>query len=61
MDIFEDGNSLIDIYFIANGVDGLAPGGYFYNRDASAEGSPNTSLEKIKEIASSRKSQVTCV
>ena len=54
MDIFEDGNSLIDIYFIANGVDGLAPGGYFYNRDASAAGSPNTSLEKIKEIASSR-------
>ena len=29
IDIFENGNSLIDVYFIANGVDGLAPGGYF--------------------------------
>ena len=51
MDIFKDGSSLIDIYFIANGVDGLTPGGYFYNRNA---GSPNTSFEKIKEIANSR-------
>jgi SagB-type dehydrogenase family enzyme len=47
MDIFRDGNSLIDIYFIANGVDGLNPGAYFYNRNA-------TSLKKIKEIANSR-------
>ena len=54
MDIFEDGNSLTDIYFIANGVDGLAPGGYFYNQDASAAGAPNTFLEKIRESASSR-------
>jgi nitroreductase len=54
MDIFEDGNSLTDSYFIANGVDGLAPGGYFYNQDASAAGAPNTFLEKIRESASSR-------
>src|SRR5829696_742941 len=54
MDIFEDGNSLTDIYFIANGVDGLAPGGYFYNQDASAAGAPNTFLEKIRGSASSR-------
>jgi SagB-type dehydrogenase family enzyme len=47
MDIFKDRNSLIDIYFIANGVDGLTPGAYFYNRNA-------TSLKKIKEIANSR-------
>lgn len=54
MDIFENGNSLIDIYFIANGVEGLAPGGYFYNQDVSAVGAPNTFLEKIRESASSR-------
>jgi SagB-type dehydrogenase family enzyme len=53
MDIFRDGNSLIDIYFIANGVDGLTPGAYFYNRKASAA-YPNTSIDKIREIASSR-------
>ncbi len=58
MDTFEDGDSLIDIYFIANGVDGLAPGGYFYNRNASSysssAGSPTTILEKISGIANSR-------
>src|SRR5215212_7554487 len=54
MDILEDGNSLIDIYFIANGVDGLASGGYFYNQDASAAGAPNAFLQKIRESASSR-------
>ena len=53
MDIFRDGNSLIRIYFIANGVDDLTPGAYFYNRNGSVTSS-NTSIEKIKEIASSR-------
>jgi SagB-type dehydrogenase family enzyme len=53
VDIFRDGNSLLDIYFIANGVDGLTPGAYFYNRNGSATSS-NTSIEKIREIASSR-------
>ena len=53
MDIFRDGNSLLDIYFIANGVDNLTPGAYFYNRNGSVTSS-NTSIEKIKEIASSR-------
>jgi SagB-type dehydrogenase family enzyme len=47
MDMFKDGNSLIDIYFIANAVDSLTAGAYFYNRD-------DTSLNKIKEIANSR-------
>jgi SagB-type dehydrogenase family enzyme len=47
MDIMKDGDSLIDIYFIANAVDGLNPGAYFYNRNT-------TSLKKIKEIAASR-------
>src|ERR687898_305167 len=53
MDIFAGENSLIDIYFIANGVDGLTRGGYFYNRNTSAT-NPGTSIEKIREIASSR-------
>jgi SagB-type dehydrogenase family enzyme len=53
IDIFREGNSLIDIYFIANGVDGLTPGAYFYNRNTSAN-NPSTSIEKIREIASSR-------
>lgn len=53
MDIFRDGNSLLGIYFIANGVDDLTPGAYFYNRNGSVTSS-NTSIEKIKEIASSR-------
>src|SRR5215216_2010993 len=53
IDIFRDGNSLIDIYFVANGVDGLTPGAYFYNRNISAT-NPGTSIEKIREIASSR-------
>jgi SagB-type dehydrogenase family enzyme len=53
IDIFREGNSLIDIYFIANGVDGLTPGAYFYNRNTSATNAANY-IEKIKEIASSR-------
>jgi SagB-type dehydrogenase family enzyme len=47
MDIFKDGNSMIDIYFIANDVDGLRPGAYFYDHKA-------TSLKKLKEILTSR-------
>jgi SagB-type dehydrogenase family enzyme len=55
MDIFEDGNSLIDTYFIANGVDGLDPGGYYYNRNASTSaGDPTTFLEKTSGITNSR-------
>ena len=53
IDIFREGNSLIDLYFIANGVDGLTPGAYFYNRNTSAT-NPATSIEKIREIVSSR-------
>jgi hypothetical protein len=54
IDIFRERNSLIDIYFIANGVDGLTPGAYFYNRNTSSATNPGTSIEKIREIASSR-------
>jgi SagB-type dehydrogenase family enzyme len=53
MDIFEDAISVIDIYFIANAVDGLSPGAYFYNRHASAD--TNGSFKRIKEIPASRK------
>ena len=53
IDIFREGNSLIDVYFIANSVDGLTPGAYFYNRKTSAT-NPANYIEKIKEIASSR-------
>jgi SagB-type dehydrogenase family enzyme len=54
IDIFREGNSLIDIYFIANGVDGLTSGAYFYNRNTSSATNPATYIEKIKETASSR-------
>jgi SagB-type dehydrogenase family enzyme len=47
IDMLRDGDSLVDIYLIANGVDNLTAGAYFYNRNA-------TSLKKIKEIANSR-------
>lgn len=46
--------SLIDVYFIANAVDGLIPGAYFYNSDTSANKSENAFLERIKQIQSSR-------
>jgi nitroreductase len=55
IDIFRERSSLIEIYFIANGVDGLTPGAYFYNRDISAATKPPTSsIQKIRGIASSR-------
>jgi SagB-type dehydrogenase family enzyme len=47
MDIFKDGNSLIEVYLIANAVDDLIPGAYFYDINA-------TCFEKIKEIGISR-------
>lgn len=46
--------SLIDVYFIANAVDGLIPGAYFYNSDTSVTKSENAFLERIKQIQSSR-------
>src|SRR5918999_225586 len=54
MDIFRERSSLIEIYFIANGVDGLAPGAYFYNRNTSTTNNSSTSIEKIRDIVSSR-------
>ena len=54
MDIFREGSSVIEIYFIANGVDSLTPGAYFYNRDTSTTNNSSTSIEKIRDIVSSR-------
>jgi SagB-type dehydrogenase family enzyme len=55
LDIVKDQeNSLIDIYFIANAVDGLSPGAYYYNHKASATNPNNTSVVRIKEIVNSR-------
>ena len=42
IDFKEDVETLIDIYLIANNVEGLAVGGYFYNRD-------HNSLDSIKD------------
>lgn len=54
LDILKDQeNSLIDIYFIANGVDGLTPGAYLYDQSVSAT-NPNSSIYRIKEIVGSR-------
>jgi SagB-type dehydrogenase family enzyme len=54
LDILKDQeNSLIDIYFIANAVDGLTPGAYFYDHSVSAT-NPNSSIYRIKEIVGSR-------
>jgi Nitroreductase family len=54
LDILKDQeNSLIDIYFIANAVDGLTPGAYFYDHSVSAT-NPNSSINRIKEIVGSR-------
>lgn len=35
LDILEKGQTLIDIYLIANAVDGLEPGSYFYDRNSN--------------------------
>jgi SagB-type dehydrogenase family enzyme len=55
LDIVKDQeNSLIDIYFMANAVDGLSPGAYYYNHKASATNPNNTSVDRIKEMVNSR-------
>jgi SagB-type dehydrogenase family enzyme len=51
LDIFKDGNSLIDLYVLANAVEGIAPGGYFYDRNSSAEDNP---FVPIKHVSTSR-------
>ena len=55
MDIFkENGYSLIDIYLIANDVNGLTPGAYFFNRESD-------SLEQLKRNVSRNISGYLCL
>ena len=55
LDIFkEDGDSLIDIYLIANDIDGLSPGGYFFNRKSHH-------LEELKRNVSRNMSKYLCL
>ncbi len=46
LDFLKEGESLIDIYFIANSVEGLTPGHYFYNRQRDSLEQLNTRLER---------------
>ena len=57
MDVLNEGESLVDIYFIANAVKGLAPGHYFYNRHANSL----ERLETKQEIASRNESGYLCL
>jgi SagB-type dehydrogenase family enzyme len=55
LDIFkENGDSLIDIYLISNDVNGLAPGGYFFNRKTHY-------LEQLKRNVSRNMSAYLCL
>jgi SagB-type dehydrogenase family enzyme len=55
LDIFkEDGDSLIDIYLIANNIDGLSPGAYFFDRKACY-------LEELKRNVSRNISGYLCL
>ena len=55
LDIFkENGDSLIDIYLIANDINGLTPGGYFFNRNSQ-------SLEQLKRNVSRNMSGYLCL
>jgi SagB-type dehydrogenase family enzyme len=55
LDIFkDDGDSLIDIYLIANDINGLTPGGYFFNRKTHY-------LEQLKRNVSRNMSGYLCL
>jgi SagB-type dehydrogenase family enzyme len=57
LDFLEKNASSVDIYFIANAVDGLAPGRYFYNRQSGSF----ESLASKSEIASRNESGYLCL
>ena len=57
LDILREGESLVDIYLIVNAVDGLAPGHYFYNREADLL----EQLDSIMELASRTESGYLCL
>jgi hypothetical protein len=57
LDFLKEGESLLDIYLIANAVEGMAPGHYVYNRQVM-------SLERLdtkQEIASRNESGYLCL
>jgi SagB-type dehydrogenase family enzyme len=55
IDIFRrDGDSLIEIYLIANDIDGISTGGYFFHRQSD-------SLQKLKSNASREMSGYLCL
>jgi SagB-type dehydrogenase family enzyme len=57
LEIFGEGESLVDIYLIVNAVDGHAPGHYFYNRQANLL----EQLDSKKELASRTESGYLCL
>jgi SagB-type dehydrogenase family enzyme len=57
LDFKKDQESLVDVYLIANAVEGITPGHYFYNRYTSSLEQLNT----MKEIASRNESGYLCL
>jgi SagB-type dehydrogenase family enzyme len=54
LDFLRDDETLIDFYFIANDVQGLAPGSYFYNPETS-------SVEQLKTVNNRSMSGYLCL
>jgi SagB-type dehydrogenase family enzyme len=54
VDFLQDGQSVIDFYFIANDVEGLSPGSYFYNANAN-------SVEQLKAVKNRSMSGYLCL
>jgi SagB-type dehydrogenase family enzyme len=57
LDFKKDQESLVDIYLVANAVEGIAPGHYFYNRHANSL----EQLDTMKEAASRNESGYLCL
>jgi SagB-type dehydrogenase family enzyme len=57
LDFKKDQESLVDIYLIANAVEGTAPGHYFYNQHANSL----KQLDTMKEAASRNESGYLCL
>ena len=57
LDFLKEGESLVDVYLIANAVEGIAPGHYFYNRHANSL----ERLETKQEVASRNESGYLCL
>lgn len=57
LDFLKEGESLVDIYLMANAVDGLECGHYFYNRESNSL----EQLDAMKETASRNESEYLCL